>query len=250
MSKVSVVLTTYNNLPYLKLCLRILREHSLPETEILIHVDGSTDGTAEWLEREGYDYVFEKHQGIYHGFNEAISRASGEYVALFADDMIVFSNWDKTLLRYAKKYRALASRLVEPKFGSFLPLMDFGKTHDTFDERGFMDYAKKISKDTVIPWKTVGANFFNRELFWETGGYDENFSPYGFGDTDLLFRIKIEYPETEFLQCLSSIIYHFQTISKAKFSEDEKKEINTKNMTYFRKKWGASVDGMHKGLGI
>lgn len=247
---VSVVLTTFNTLPYLKLCLRNLLKYSLPETEILVHVDGSVDGTVEWLEKEGLEYVFEEHQGIYHGFNEAISRASGEYIALFADDMVVTPNWDKNLLKHAKKHRVLAARLVEPVSGSMPPIKDFGRTPDTFDEETFLAYAKEISVDELEKWGTAASNFFSHDLFREFGGYDEKFSPYGFGDTDLLFRFKTAYPEMEFLYCKSSIIYHFRAASKKQFSEEEKREINERTYSHFCKKWGATLQEMHERLGI
>lgn len=250
MDNVSVALTTFNNLPYLKLCIRNLLKYSLPETELLIHVDGSTDGTREWLTTEGLDFIWEKHQGIYHGFNEAISRASGEYIALFADDMVVSPNWDKNLLKHARKHRVLAARLVEPVFGSMPPIKDFGKTPDTFDEEAFLTYAKEISVDELVKWETVASNFFSRDLFREFGGYDENFTPYGLGDTDLLFRFKTTYPDMEFLYCKSSIIYHFQAASKKQFSEEEKREINERTSSYFCKKWGATLQDMHKRLGV
>lgn len=249
MDKVSVALTTFNNLPYLKLCLRSLLKYSLPETEILIHVDGSVDGTSEWLEKEGFNYVFEKHQGCYHGFNEAISRASGEYIALFADDMVVSPNWDKNLLKHASKYRVLAARLVEPVFGSMPPIKDFGSP-DTFDEKAFLSYAKEISVDELVKWGTPASNFFSHDLFRELGGYDEKFAPYGLGDTDLLFRFKTAYPEMEFLYCKSSIIYHFRNASKSKFSKEAMRETNERTHSHFLQKWGATLQDMHQRLGI
>lgn len=248
--KIGVAITTFNNLPYLRLCLRSLRGYSQSDTEILIHVDGSTDGTREWLEAEGLDYVWDEHQGCYHGFNEAISRASGTYIALFADDMYASPDWDKNLLKHAEKYRALAPRLVEPFPGSMPPIRDFGRTHDSFDEEGFLSYAKEISTDKLLKWGTVAANFFSRELFEECKGFDEAFHPYGFGDTDLMFRFKIKHPEMEFMCCQSSILYHFRAKSKEQFSAEQKKEINDRTSAYFHKKWGMTLQEMHRWLGV
>jgi len=249
-TEISVILTTYNNLPYLRLFIESLLRHNMPETELLIHVDGSTDGTVEWLEEKGLDYVYEEHRGMYHGYNEAAYRASGEYLALGHEDMFVAPNWDRNLLKHTEKYRLLAMRWVEPGWGSFPPTMDFGKTFDAFDERGFMDYAESLSQDKLIPWIGIGTTLFSRVLFQEVGGYDENYDPFGIGDSDLWFAIKTRHPEVEFLRCESSIIYHFQSKSRIHFSEEEKREIDDRNSAYFRKKWGASLDEMHKRLGI
>ena len=52
---VSVVIPTYNRLPILKKCLDALEKQILIDEidnyEILIVDDGSTDGTADWLEK-------------------------------------------------------------------------------------------------------------------------------------------------------------------------------------------------------
>lgn len=245
-----MVITTFNNLPYLRLCLSYLRKYSHPDTEILIHVDGSTDGTREWLTAEGFDFVWEEHDGCYHGFNEAISRASGEYISLFADDMVASPSWDVNLLKHAKKYRVLAPRLVEPLSGSMPPIKNFGRNYDTFDEEGFLSYAKQISADELVKWGTVASNFFSREFFEETGGFDEAYSPYGFGDTDLMFRFKVLHPEMEFMYCQSSIIYHFRAQSKVQFSAEQKKEINDRTNAHFCNKWGTTLTEMHKRLGV
>ena len=249
-TEISVILTTYNHLPYLRLFLGSFLKYSMPETELLIHVDGSTDGTVGWLKEQGLDYVYEEHHGMYHGYNEAASRASGEYLALGQEDMVVAPNWDRNLLKYAEKHRLLAIRFVEPGWGSFPPTMDFGKTFDTFDERGFMDYAESISQDKLIPWIGIGTSLFSRELFQEVGCYDENYDPYGIGDSDLWVTIKTRHPEVEFLRCESSIIYHFQSKSRLHFGEEEAKRINERTAAYFREKWGIPLSEMKERLGI
>ena len=54
----SVLIPTWNNLPYLKLCVESIRQHSVFNHQIIIHVNEGTDGTLEWVEKEGLDYTY------------------------------------------------------------------------------------------------------------------------------------------------------------------------------------------------
>ena len=83
MSDVSVVVVTYNALPWLERCLESVRG---VETVIVDH--GSTDGTLE-LVRERFpelQLVEEENRGLAFGWNTGIARTSGRYVLLMNSD--------------------------------------------------------------------------------------------------------------------------------------------------------------------
>jgi N-acetylglucosaminyl-diphospho-decaprenol L-rhamnosyltransferase len=83
MSDVSVVVVTYNALPWLERCLESVRG---VETVIVDH--GSTDGTRE-LVRERFpelQLVEEENRGLAFGWNTGIARTSGRYVLLLNSD--------------------------------------------------------------------------------------------------------------------------------------------------------------------
>jgi N-acetylglucosaminyl-diphospho-decaprenol L-rhamnosyltransferase len=83
MSDVSVVVVTYNALPWLERCLESVRG---VETVIVDH--GSTDGTLE-LVRERFpelQLVEEENRGLAFGWNTGIARTSGRYVLLLNSD--------------------------------------------------------------------------------------------------------------------------------------------------------------------
>ena len=42
---ISIVIPTYNNIDYLKLCLKSLKKNSFFEDEIIIHINDGSDGT-------------------------------------------------------------------------------------------------------------------------------------------------------------------------------------------------------------
>jgi N-acetylglucosaminyl-diphospho-decaprenol L-rhamnosyltransferase len=83
MSDVSVVVVTYNAMPWLERCLESV--HGV-ETVIVDH--GSTDGTLE-LVRERFpelQLVEEENRGLAFGWNTGIARTSGRYVLLLNSD--------------------------------------------------------------------------------------------------------------------------------------------------------------------
>ena len=46
---ISIVIPTYNNLNYLKLCLKSLKKNSSFDHEIIIHINDGSDGTLNFV---------------------------------------------------------------------------------------------------------------------------------------------------------------------------------------------------------
>ena len=55
---ISILIPTYNNLNYLKLCLKSLVKNSNFEHEILFHINDGSDGTLNFIRQSGYKYTF------------------------------------------------------------------------------------------------------------------------------------------------------------------------------------------------
>lgn len=92
MVKISAVTGTYNRLKHLKRMVTSLRS-SVGDTpyEIIIADGGSTDGTLEWCRQQPNMVLIEQGEllGAIKAFNAACARASGEYVAILNDDVLV-----------------------------------------------------------------------------------------------------------------------------------------------------------------
>ena len=83
MNDVSVVVVTYNAMPWLEQCLESVRG---VETVVVDH--GSTDGTLE-LVRECFPHaglVQEENRGLAFGWNTGVEQTSGRYVLLLNAD--------------------------------------------------------------------------------------------------------------------------------------------------------------------
>ena len=96
---VSIVILTFNQLDYTKKCLESIRKHTPGKHEIIFVDNKSTDGTIKWLkklvkENPHYTLIANKENlGFAKGCNQGIEAASGEYILLLNNDVIVTKDW-------------------------------------------------------------------------------------------------------------------------------------------------------------
>ncbi len=86
--KVSVVMPVYNAEATVLRALESLRAQTIPELEIVVVNDGSTDGTMDLLHRQKDIILLDhSHRGIAPALNDGLTAASGDYIArMDADD--------------------------------------------------------------------------------------------------------------------------------------------------------------------
>ena len=93
----SIIIPTFNNLEYLKLCLKSIKNNSSLNHEIIIFVNDGSDGTLEYLKSQNYKYKQKKiNAGVCVAFNEAAKQATSKYIVLAHDDMYFCPGWDNT----------------------------------------------------------------------------------------------------------------------------------------------------------
>ena len=93
---VSVAVVTYNQKPFLEQCLNSILAQDYPNIEIVVADDGSTDGTAELLERFDRDHPgrfvirrSEQNQGVTPNHDLALSACSGDFIAWIGGDDVM-----------------------------------------------------------------------------------------------------------------------------------------------------------------
>ena len=131
MAEVTVVIPTFNCINYLKMCVNSIRVNSLTDPKVLLIIDGSTDGTREWAEQEGIEYVYRweasRPQSQINGGTrqELVGRCydnldlgavlANTNVVYFGNDDTVFSSgWDDRMLSYIEDRNLVANQIVEP----------------------------------------------------------------------------------------------------------------------------------------
>lgn len=87
--RVSVVIPTRNRLGSLQRALASVEEQRFRDFEVVVVDDGSTDGTASWLQRNGRGLEIirtEQPSGAAAARNRAIRRSQGDLIAFLDDD--------------------------------------------------------------------------------------------------------------------------------------------------------------------
>ena len=91
----SIIIPTWNNLGFLKLCVESLRKNSKFDHEIIIHINDGSDGTLDWVKAEGIRYSHTpKNVGICLSVNHLVTLSSHEWVLYLNDDMVACPGWD------------------------------------------------------------------------------------------------------------------------------------------------------------
>ena len=232
----SIIVPTFNNLDYLKLCLESIKKNSAFNHEIIIHINEGKDGTKSFLEKKNYKFSYsEKNSGVCVAFNEAVKKANKKYIVLAHDDMYFCPNWDKVFQSELMKLPEnsdffLSGTMVQP-FESYINL-NCGDTIDNFDEKKLLSELPKIKFDdfqgthwqpSLIPLKT-----------WDkVSGFSEEFSP-GLG-SDPDFNMKLWKIGVRLFKGLGKCrVYHFSSLSL------RKKAWNNGARTFLLK-WGISI---------
>jgi len=261
--RITTCISTNNNLGYLKLAIKSVRQNAYYNDQpIIVFAENCTDGTNEWLAENEYgvEYYIENNEvekGIGGGMNFCVNKAQTEFVNIIHSDMWIAPNQDVELLKLFEGFEGkliASSYRIQPKIfpndpwqrpgAVFVPSSTFGEYHHNFQPDLFDQWATEFSKDNdVIVRKGGGAGFFCRkEDFVHIGGNDPLFAPASWDDMDLFIRMQLE--GYEFKMTTKSTVYHFSARG-SHFKNDnlnEKSERQVKaehnNIHKFVNKWG------------
>ena len=271
MNKITSVIPTYNNLPFLKLTVTSVRQNCYyNDMPIFIFAENCTDGTNEWLAENadelGIEYYIEtgneEQHGIGGGIDLCVSKVKTEFVNNLHSDFWVGPNQDIELLKLFDEFpndRLIASSFrVQPNIfpndppyrpGTiFVDFDEFG-SHDTdFDGDHFDNWSNEFTKDNdVRVRKAGGAGYFCRvEDHINIGGNDPRFEPMYWEDKDLFMRMQME--AYKFIMTSKTVIWHF-TSRTSRFPDGTKNLDNNQRpphlvkweqraMERFIEKWG------------
>lgn len=274
-SPITFCISTYNNLPYLKLAIQSVRKNSyFKDAPFIIHAENCTDGTNEWLYENQDTYnlnlLIEPDnidvRGIGGGMNICADHVETEYIMFLHSDFYVSKNWDIECLLEHEKYQAptwVFSYRIEPNmFGNgqsrpgtvIVPKDVFGAYHDDFNALAFEDWAIEFTKDNNIKIpKTEGVSGLIKKKDWKRiGGNDPQFSPTSWEDMDLFLRMYNE--GYNFVLTTKSLVWHFGARGSHRLEENDGKsstrQIETEqiNQRKFLEKWGGLPKFNNNGL--
>jgi GT2 family glycosyltransferase len=264
-SPLTFCISTYNNLEYLKIAVKSVRENShFKDAPFIIHAENCDDGTDEWLDTYGEDYnldwYIEKNPepvGIGGGMNFCADKVKTEYIMFLHSDFYVTKDWDLDLLKVHEKYPNeklwVNSHRVEPqmfpnsesRWGTVVVAKElFGAYHHDFKPHIFDKWVElfKEENDFEIP-KGEGVSGLLKKEYWdELGGNDPIFAPASYEDMDLFLRMIQN--GWRFILPSSSVVWHFGARGSHRLEENDGRsserqmKSEQKNIQKWLEKWG------------
>ena len=235
---ISILIPTYNNLNYLKLCLKSLIKNSNFEHEILFHINDGSDGTLNFIRQSGYKYTYsEKNIGLCSAINKVSKLATKKYILYSHDDMYFCPDWDKVLINEIKNLNHdnfyLSGTMIEPYSGHIV--YNFGTDLNSFKEDELLTKFKDINF-----YDHQGTHFaphlVSKKTWNKVGGFSEEFNPGIASDPD--FNMKLWKEGVRIFKGLNDFkVYHFGSLTTRK----KKNFTQNRGDKTFLKKWGIST---------
>lgn len=155
---VSVIVTTRNNHATLEACLRSIAAQTYTPLELIVVDNNSTDDTKD-IARHYTKHVLNRPPERSVQRNFGVIRAQGDYVAIIDSDM--------ELEPEVVAACVVAMQNAPGAYGAIIPEESFGQ--------GFWAQCKRLERSFYVGVDWIeAARFFDRQVYMDTGGYDES----------------------------------------------------------------------------
>ncbi|HEY9239923.1 MAG TPA: glycosyltransferase, partial [Burkholderiaceae bacterium] len=234
----SILIPTWNNLPFLQLAVDTIRRHSAHAHEILVHINDGSDGTLAWVRAQGLKHTASAGNiGICFAVNRLAALATRPYLLYLNDDMAVLPGWDARLLEIAQQLEGkrfmLSSTMVEPGGANnrCTVAADFGRDPASFREADLIAALPSLKRAHWLG-STWPPTLLPTWMWTEVGGYSTELSPGMSSDNDLSMKLWHAGCRT-FVGLGDSFVYHFACVSTGRIVKND-------GRLQFLHKWGIS----------
>lgn len=253
----SIIILSFNQLAETRQCVESLRRHTQARYELIFVDNGSLDGSREYLEQLKVEdpsitvICNDTNRGFAAANNQGIACATGDYVLLLNNDVILTEGWLERMITCLESdpqigvvgpctNRAVGKQVIATacaaadediqKFACLQTLANAGAWFETHRIIGFCFLMKRKVIDTV-------------------GVLDERFGPGGYEDYDYCLRIR--QAGYKIMVASDIFIYHIGGHGYAKNKLDYDK-LRAQNIEIFIDKWSRKaieiLDAMPDGL--
>ena len=241
--RASIIIVTYNNLDYNKLCLQSIYDKThYPDFEIIVVDNNSTDGTREFLlqfERThpGIRVILnDKNVGFAAANNQGIAVATGNHIVFLNNDTIVTPGWLSRLIYY----------LQDPGIGMVGPVTNWSGNESRIDvpytsADGIDAFAMNNARQhTGVTFDIKTLALFCAALRHDTveavGCLDERFGIGMFEDDD--YAVRVHRLGLRVICAEDVFIHHWGRASFARLDEEFYRALFDENRRKFEEKWG------------
>ncbi len=241
----SIIIPTYNNIEYLKICINSIKKNSNFDHQIIIHINEGTDGTLEYVRENNFEYTYTKENiGMPKALNKASKLSKKDYILISHDDFYYCPGWDTEFTNELKKIDHKKFYLSGTMVGAGQVEFDAGETVDDFNEKKLLDNIENI-KTFDFQGTTKCPGLIHKETWDHVGGWSEEFSPTGGDDTD--FAMKLWCYDVRIFKGLGRCLaYHFGSITTRKKDKSLLTYLGSKGNKIFLLKWGMSINFFEK----
>lgn len=237
---VSIIIPTYNQRDYVLQCVSSIEKHTPAPYEIIVVDNGSQDGTAEALLRQGGMVrvaALEKNRGFAGGVNQGLMMAKGRHIVVLNNDTLVTPGWLENMMTCLRS---------DPQIGVVGPVTNYigGDQQIEVPYREVQEmWSFAARQNRPDPGKhrltdrLVGFCWlFSRELFERTGYLDEGYAVGNFEDDDWIVRVRmLGY---KLAVAGDAFIHHFGSVSMKALGEQDFHTVNQGNEQFYSQKWG------------
>lgn len=224
--KASIIIPVFNKLDLTRQCLTTLASlTTMPEYEVIVVDNASTDGTAEFLAELGGDVQVIRNPDNY-GFavasNQGAKAARGEFLLFLNNDTIPTDGWLNALVDEVECHPEVAV------VGSKLLYEDGTIQHAgvAFSRIVFTPYhiyrkfpadSPMVNRRREFQCVTAACMLVRRDVFEQVGRFDEGFKN-GFEDVDLCLKIRDQ--GWHIMYRPDSVVYHLESQTAGRKSHD------------------------------
>ena len=241
---VSIIIPVYNQLSYTLRCLKSLALNLSQDTqvEIILVNDCSSDRTAAVLEPITALNLINspRNQGFIYSCNQGAAVAKGKYLYFLNNDTEIKPNCIESLvavLETGDRIGAVGSKLVYPQ-GSLQEAGGIVWKDGSGWNYGRQDnpHAPKYNYLRPVDYCSGASLMVLRSVFERLDGFERDFAPAYYEDTDLCFAIRHQLGLEVMYQPQSEVI-HYEGISSGTSTTSGTKKYQVVNRGKFRQKW-------------
>ena len=246
---VSIVIPVYGQLDFTLACLASVREHSGDISyEVIVVDDCSTDTTPDVVGQiPGLVYLrAESNAGFIASCNRGAEKARGKFLVFLNNDTTVREGWLSNLLQtFEREPNAglVGSKLVYPdgrlqEAGGIIWRDGSGWNRGKFQDpsRPEFNYLREVS------YCSAASVMIPKSLFEKLGGFDRQYAPAYYEDTDLAFKVA-QAGLKVFYQPLS-VVVHYEGITSGTDTASGVKQHQEINRHTFISTWAETLAGL------
>ena len=232
---ISIIVLNYNNLGVIEKCVESLQKYSKKYNYEIIIVDNqSNDGSYELIKEKykNIKIIRNSKNGCSSGRNLGVAMATKEYIIfLDSDQWVTHKHWLDNYIKILYE---------NPKIGAV------GWAGGWFDKKGFACHTFDDFEYRYMPPQGLyrydigylgsGGLMMSKKLFEEIKGFDINYDPTCYEDTDLSVNIRYHKKEIAYCPYLGILHNPHQTTKSGSKLHDE---LIKRKGDYFVKKWNA-----------